>query len=147
MIFVCDIMLGRLARYLRILGFNTIHIRSKGELEGFVSNEPHLFFTKRRQGPSLYKNAVYIKSDKGVEQLKEITPIIKPFFNPDLVMSRCILCNRPLTDVEKEEIENLVPEFIYHRYDTFKACPECKRVYWGGTHTERMHTLIKEIGF
>ncbi|OPY71616.1 MAG: hypothetical protein A4E64_03231 [Syntrophorhabdus sp. PtaU1.Bin058] len=60
-------------------------------------------------------------------------------------MSRCIECNVPLVAAAREDIEHHVPEYIYHHHKDFKQCPSCKRVYWGGSHTEKMKKWIDEI--
>lgn len=142
--FLCDIMLGRLARYLRMLGFDAIHARSTASLNLYKGREDVLFLTKRKKAMG-FKNMVYIKADKAKDQLREIKDIIGPYIDKERFMTRCILCNADLEHVEKEEVEGLVPEFVYHTYKEFKRCPSCRRIYWEGTHTDYMEKLIEEV--
>jgi uncharacterized protein with PIN domain len=60
-------------------------------------------------------------------------------------MSRCIECNRELIPVNKEEIEFLVPEFVFHNYSNFRRCPSCGKVYWQGSHTEGIRDLLQDL--
>lgn len=136
-------MLGRLAKYLRILGLNAIYYRPSKKGKEFIFEEPYYFFTRRKVSP--YMNTIYIKSDKVQDQLKEIKEIIRPYIDPSLVMSRCIECNRELEYVEKEKVEPFVPEYVFHTQKEFRICPQCKKIYWSGSHVENMSKWIKEI--
>ena len=91
------------------------------------------------------KGNVCIKSDKVREQLCEIREIIRPFIDPGKIMNRCIECNVELIDVEKNDIEQKVPEFVFHQYPRFRSCPKCGKVYWEGSHTTGMAQLVREI--
>ena len=144
--FICDAMLGKLVKYLRILGLDTIYITALTELNSFKSvDEPPYFFTKRKMQKASYKESIYIQSDNVMDQLNEIKGIIKPYINPETFMNRCIRCNTLLSDAKKNDIEMLVPEFAYHRYNHFKTCQSCKKIYWEGSHVEHMRGWVKEI--
>jgi hypothetical protein len=145
MTFICDVMLGRLSRYLRILGLDSPCVKHPDCLNLLKnSEEPPYFFTKR-SGGFTYQKTICIKSDRIMEQLGEVRHIITPYIKPDAVMSRCIECNVPLVTTTRENIEQYVPEYIYHHHEDFKQCPSCKRVYWGGSHTEKMKKWIDTI--
>jgi len=145
MMFICDIMLGRLSRYLRMLGLDAPCASSPASTDawGHTGPQPY-FFTKRLKAPR-YERTVYIRSDRVMEQLLEIRPIIAPHVMPGAVMSRCIECNVPLVVTTREDVEHHVPEYIYHHYAEFKQCPSCKKVYWSGSHTENMKKWIDTI--
>jgi len=146
MIFLCDLMLGKLVKYLRILGFDTIYITSVAELDRYKDEySPPIFFTKRRKQKVPYSNCIFIESNDVFSQLSQIRDIIKPHINGKTLMKRCIQCNIPLNDAEKDDIEGLVPEFIFHTYSIFRTCPVCRKVYWKGSHAEHMEKWIKEI--
>jgi hypothetical protein len=144
--FLCDVMLGKLAKYLRILGFDTIYIKSAVMLDRYrYENNPPVFFTKRRVQKSSYSNCIYINSNSTIDQLKEIKNIIEPYIDKNATVKRCIRCNSPLNVVKKDDIEGLVPEFIFHTNDIFRFCPLCNKVYWEGSHIEHMGKWVKEI--
>jgi uncharacterized protein len=143
---ICDAMLGKLSKYLRILGLNTAHIRLLTELDKYRGEDgPSVFFTRRKTQMMPYKNTLYIKSDNVFDQLKEISGFIKPYVSMETLMSRCLSCNAMLVSVEKGEIEPFVPEYIFHRYAAFKTCPACRKVYWEGSHVEHMKECVKEL--
>ena len=143
--FACDVMLGKLAKYLRILGFDaTYPLGDVAHSDLYDQEDPRVFLTRRRK-VSAYERTVYITVENVREQFKELKELIKPFIDPDKVLSRCINCNVLLVDVKKETIEHRVPEFVFHTYNAFKVCPRCDRVYWAGTHANHMSRLIEEI--
>ena len=136
--FICDSTLGKLTKYLRILGFDTISINNLDILNKYKNlADPPLLFTKRIKIIS-YQPTIFIQTNKIQEQIKEIENIIKPYINGKDFMTRCIECNTLLEFVQKEDIEACVPEYIYHHHEEFKVCPSCKKVYWEGTHAEQM---------
>jgi len=162
---ICDAMLGKLATHLRMLGIDTAYNTDIGSLSiykcekgpssplsgngktGDLSEEPEkpLFFTRRSIKGVAYDRCVPITSDHVREQLQEIFDLIKPFIRKDRLMSRCIRCNTPLVDAAKDEIEPVVPEYVFHHYEQFKTCPSCRRVYWKGSHAEHMMGWMKEF--
>lgn len=143
--FACDVMLGKLAKYLRILGFDATYPLGDAALPDLYDREDPRVFLTRRTKASAYARTVYIRVENVREQLKELKELIKPFIDPDKVLSRCINCNVLLVDVKKETIEHRVPEFVFHTYNAFKVCPRCDRVYWAGTHAKHMSQLMEEI--
>lgn len=143
--FICDTMLGKLAKYLRILGFDAIYIKNVHTSQSFkVSSDPPFFLTRSTKAIP-YDRVVLIKSDKVRDQIAEISSIIRPCIDPARIMNRCIECNMQLSDVAKESVEQKVPEFIFHQYGQFRECPQCGKVYWEGSHTTSMTRLIEEI--
>jgi uncharacterized protein with PIN domain len=143
--FICDVMLGRLAKYLRILGFDAEYVRNDAASELHGSEGDDRVFLTRCTKVTGYPKVILIRSEKAREQIKEIKGLIQPGLRPEQIFSRCVECNAELVEVDKREIEPLVAEFVYHRYAHFKQCLSCKRVYWEGTHTEGMGRLLKEI--
>ena len=143
--FICDVMLGKLAKRLRLLGFDTVYARSVGALEEYSRIEGDRVFVTRRSTAAGFDRTVHIESEQIRQQLIQIKELIKSGLNADRVFHRCLECNAELADVEKTEIESLVPEFVFHSYAHFKVCPSCKRVYWEGSHTEGMKRMIKEL--
>jgi hypothetical protein len=144
---VCDAMLGKLARYLRMLGLDAAYAPSRAALERIGKIDPdRLLLTRRRSGgPSGFARTVRIDSEIAREQLREVKALIAPYLSRETVFSRCIECNVVLADVDKEDVEPSVPEFVYHNYTRFKTCPSCGRVYWEGSHSAGMAALIEEM--
>ena len=143
--FVCDAMLGKLAKYLRLLGFDASYAPSKAALEREMLREPGRMVLTRRTKNDFSSPTVRVRSEMVRAQLDEIKDLIKVDVDKTAVLDRCIECNLLLVDVDKTDVESLVPEFVYHAYARFKVCPSCKRVYWEGTHAKGMEKLIEEI--
>ncbi len=144
--FMCDAMLGKLARYLRALGLDAVYVRSASDMARYGMNgEASYFLTKRKFLGLSQGNLVYIKADNVIDQLKQIRTLILPYTSEKALMSRCTRCNTLLMDVGKDEVEGLIPEFVFHRYDSFKTCPSCKKIYWEGSHVEHMTEWIREL--
>jgi uncharacterized protein with PIN domain len=143
--FICDVMLGKLAKRLRLLGFDTIYARSSGALEELKGKEGDRVLLTRRSTMEGCTGTVRVESERVAEQLREIRGLIGPAIDKGRVFGRCTECNAELIEVEKTEIESLVPEFVYHTHARFRVCPSCKRVYWEGSHTESMKWMLKEL--
>ena len=140
--FICDSTLGKLTKYLRMLGLDTVLVRNPDALTTYkdLADLP-LLFTKK-EGPIAYHPIIRIKTDRVDEQIREIENVIGPYVNSELFMTRCLECNTILQHTDKEDIETRIPEYIYHHHEQFKICPSCRRVYWEGTHTERMKKWV-----
>jgi len=143
--FICDAMLGRLARRLRLLGFDTVYARSASALEEYRRKEADRVLLTRRSRIEANARMVRIESEHVVEQLREIKALIGPTIDTERIFRRCIECNTELIEAEKTEIESRVPEFVYHAHARFRVCPSCGRVYWEGSHTESMKRVLKEL--
>jgi len=145
MIFVCDVMLGKLARYLRMLGLDARYVRQGDDIASFqIQSEGSLFLTKKKGGASNWRTVV-INADDPKSQLLEIRKYIKKHLNRSTQMSRCLDCNALLADIRKEDIEQLVPEYVFHHHEHFKTCPSCGKVYWEGSHAVEMRAWIDKI--
>jgi hypothetical protein len=146
--FVADTHLGRLAAYLRMVGFDTVYSRDcqDKELAAISSNEKRILLTKDRG--LLKRNAVtrgcYIRAANPREQLAEV---LQRFDLLGLIvpLQRCVHCNALLQPAQKELIaDRLQPETKRH-YDEFSVCPACDRIYWKGSHYRRMRRFIESL--
>jgi len=150
--FLADRMLGRLAKKLRILGFDTLYLREAPEEEILerARREGRILLTKDRDllckalkaGLDVYG----VKSDKWRSQLSAVLKRFRISSESLEPFSRCIECNTKLEKVDKSRIESLVPEYVYRTQENFYSCPECGRIYWAGSHVEKMKDLLKELG-
>jgi len=146
--FVLDTHLGKLAKYLRMLGFDTLYKNNYTDTQlAFISSNEHRILLSRDRG--LLKRRIVthghcVRETNAIKQLKEILnwldikQHIKPF-------TRCINCNGLLKDVEKSDIEHLLQEKTKQYYDHFKQCSDCNNIYWKGTHFQRMNMMIKNL--
>jgi uncharacterized protein with PIN domain len=146
--FVLDVHLGKLARYLRMMGFDSIYRNdfSDRELVTISCREKRILLT-RDIGVLKYgclKHGYWIRTTVVLEQVKEVVsyynlcPSVLPF-------SLCMECNSPLLEVSKVQIEEKIPPLTRMYYDSFSQCVNCKKVYWRGSHYNRMYNLLKQI--
>ncbi|HOC46528.1 MAG: Mut7-C RNAse domain-containing protein [Syntrophorhabdaceae bacterium] len=145
MIFICDAMLGKLARYLRMLGLDAPYIR-QGETVLSSPKEPaHTLVFTKSTAKAGRPGTILVHNNDPQEQVLEVKKYIEPYVDPDAFMTRCMECNVQLIEVRKEDIESFVPEYIYHHHDEFRTCPSCHKVYWEGSHADEMHLWLKEF--
>lgn len=147
--FIVDSMLGTLAKWLRILGFDTLYFRAidDNELIRISRQQQRILLTKDNQlAKKRIDKYILISSDKLFDQLKEVLSIISHQKKLSLnLFSRCIKCNSELAEVDKKMIFNEVPEFVYRKYESFFRCTNCGNVYWEGTHKDMIDKTIKEL--
>lgn len=142
--FICDAMLGKLAKYLRLLGLDAVYIRPSAPWPVADDGEETCFVTRRRS-PTGCRRTIRVGSDNAIDQLREIRGVIRPLIDDEKALARCIKCNVVLETVGREEIEAVVPEYVFHRYLRFTRCRTCGRVYWEGSHVENIRRAIKEV--
>lgn len=143
--FLADHMLGKLAKYLRFMGYDTYYPSgdmSDEEIIEIAQREGRIILTRDKE-LAARANGIYIESDDYREQLRFL--VEKFGLSDDNLLTRCSVCNEPLVPVEKEKIRGRVPEYVYENHDEFYLCPKCNRVYWYGSHTERIEKEIREI--
>jgi uncharacterized protein with PIN domain len=139
---IADRTLGNLARKLRILGYDTLYWRG-GSVAGAVEaarSERRVLLTRSRklQGKPEDLEAVVVEADDPREQLREVVEKLHLKVEDARFFRRCLLCNEELLPMGKEEAEGRVPDFILQSYTVFHGCPQCRRIYWPGTHYARM---------
>jgi uncharacterized protein with PIN domain len=142
--FIADVMVGKLARWLRVLGFDVAYsnkyadeeIVQTAEAEGRVILTRDTGLTKRRTTAQ----CLLVSSGNYREQIRQVIDQLglKDFD----VFSRCLECNALLQSVDKEEVFERIPPFVYLTQKRFAMCPLCKRVYWHGTHANNMLNRI-----
>ena len=124
--FICDVMLGKLAKRLRLLGFDTVYVRSGDALEHYMRTEGDRVLLTRRSRITAPAGTVHIESERVAEQLRQIKDLIRSAIDMDRLFLRCTECNSELIEVDKTEIESLVPEFVFHDYARFRDAPRVR---------------------
>jgi len=144
--FVLDCHLGRLAAYLRMLGFDALHDKkcSDAELARLAFEERRILLTRDRGllKRSAVTHGYYVRHIQPREQLVEV---VRRFDLAGSAMpfARCLRCNTLLEDAPREEVQEQVPPRSRAHYTEFCRCPHCGRIYWSGSHYRRMQSLIQ----
>jgi uncharacterized protein len=146
--FVADAHLGGLARLLRMCGFDTLYDNNfaDSEIAAISAEDGRIVLTRDRE---LLKrreitHGCYVHTLKSALQLREV------FERLDLARSArpfalCLHCNAPLHAIDRAHAQQLIPSGVFTRYSQFSACDICGRVFWQGSHWQRMQALLRGI--
>lgn len=146
--FVADAHLGGLAHLLRMTGFDTLydnHFRDE-EIERIAGAQGRIVLTRDRE---LLKrrgitHGCYVHALRSAQQLREV------FDRLDLArgarpFTRCLDCNTPLHEIDKSLVASTLPAMVRERYQRFSTCDACRRVFWEGSHLQRMRAMVDEL--
>jgi uncharacterized protein with PIN domain len=147
--FLVDRMLGKLAKGLRMLGYDTIYYRGEDahQLLQLARQEGRVILTRntklvpRRSEDQILR----VTQDKPLLQLRELIQKGHIALDEENLFSRCLLCNTLLNEIPREEVEGKVPDFIFYQQKEFFQCPECRRIYWQGSHPKNMQKKLDEL--
>lgn len=146
--FIADEMLGKLAKWLRILGYDTVYktgmndneLLQQAIMENRIILTRDTLLIKRR----LAKRHLLIKDDFLPQQLKQVINEFK-LDTKSYFLTRCLVCNQSLVLVDKKEAQKQVPPYVYTTQDSFSKCPSCKRIYWRATHVTHLQQRLDFI--
>jgi uncharacterized protein len=146
--FVADVHLGALARSLRLLGFDTVYRNdlTDPELARLAARQRRIVLT--RDVGLLKRKSVtrghWLRTHDPERQLEEVAAalqlqrLIRPF-------TRCLACNGPLAPMARADARDQVPTRVYRRFRKFVRCGRCGRVYWRGTHFQRLQRTVARV--
>lgn len=145
--FTADCNLGKLAKWLRILGYDTLYDRGTADRNFLrkAGDEGRIALTRKRDlAGSLHTGSlVVVKADHVGGQIGEVLEALALEPDPAKRMTRCLNCNAPLEEVPKETVEDLVPAYIYEKYRRFRRCPSCGGIFWPGTHPRHVKEYLR----
>jgi len=150
--FIADNNVGKLAKWLRVVGYDTLLFKEKDDVkmieialsEGRVILTKDAQIIKRRLVTDGKLKAILIRHDDPKAQLRETVKTLnlnyhfKPF-------SLCLECNQMLIPRSKEEVQDLVPTHVFKNQEQYMECPSCHRIYWQGTHWQAMTRELREL--
>ena len=146
--FAADRMLGRLAKWLRVLGQDVVygrHLSGYGLIHA-ARRENRLILTRdhglKRKQPPPY---LFIDSDRYPEQVRQVVRECGLKIGNSL-FTRCLNCNSVLEPKAKEALQGVVPPYVFATQESFRSCPKCGRVYWPATHHDRMVEDLHKMG-
>lgn len=148
--FICDVHLGKLSKLLRFCGFDTLYRKdyTDSEIIGISLDDRRTILT-RDTGILKHKNVThgyYVRSRIPEIQLRET---IKRFDLVDKLnpFSRCSLCNGMLIKIDNEKVMNKIPPKVKEFANEFSYCPKCDKVYWKGSHYQKLRKMIEQIRY
>ncbi len=144
---LADCMLGRLTKWLRLLGYDTVYLNdaSDHQLARLARSDGRVLLTRDRAlAARRGLDSLLIRSEQLEEQVEQVREALGP--PPDSSLSRCSVCNTTLEDVSPGEVADRVPPYVRERHAEFRHCPGCGRVYWSGSHVEAMDEQVEGFG-
>jgi hypothetical protein len=147
--FLADRTLGKLAKGLRMLGYDTLYYREEDihQLIHLARQEDRIILTRntklalRRPKDRI----ITITEDHPSRQLKEVVQKGTLSLGEEKPYTRCLLCNDTINAIPREEAEGKVPDFIFSQQRDFYRCPKCRRIYWQGSHLNNMAKKVEEL--
>ncbi|HTY23778.1 MAG TPA: Mut7-C RNAse domain-containing protein [Desulfomonilaceae bacterium] len=132
--FDVDGTLGRLAKWLRILGFDAAYPRS-------VPSPGRYFVTPRELSGD--PRVVTVTAKDPMQQLKQVLSELELRADPDRFFTRCVICNVPVIEIPRTQVVGRVPKMIIRMKSEFHECPKCGRIYWEGSHLGRIKRRLE----
>ncbi len=146
--FIADVMLGRLAKWLRILGYDVVYNAQFEDDELFfrAHQEKRVLLTRDTE-LAARMNPQYCELIEETEFEVQLKHVISKF---DLnvshhIFTRCLLCNEKLAPEAKERVKEKVPEYVFETTDQFYRCPKCQKIYWAGSHIEHIKKFLETL--
>lgn len=150
--FLCDAMLGSLARWLRFFGFDSIFLEPGPEdrvLAEQARAEGRWLLTRDRELASAGPRTMLVRADNLEDQLVEVFGRLDLRPDATLENARCSECNGELVDVTREVVAEVAPPYVLATAPRFRRCTGCRRVYWPGSHgdriLERMEAVVRRL--
>jgi uncharacterized protein len=135
--FDLDGMLGKLAKWLRIMGLDAAFPRFRpGAGRLFVTTNPRVIFP----------GTIIVGSDNVFAQLRQVISAAQIRLDPELFLSRCLICNVPVHAISLEDARAGIPGTVFQSFDKFTKCSQCGRIYWSGTHRARILRTLRDNG-
>jgi uncharacterized protein with PIN domain len=147
--FIADGNLGKLAKEMRVLGYDTLYYGGKDfhELIQLARQQERVILTRNAKftAKGVECDIILITEDNPPLQLKELLKKGIISLTGNALFSRCLLCNSVVDRIGRQEVEGKVPEFIFHLHQEFYRCSRCQQIYWPGSHLERMKKRLNDM--
>ena len=144
--FIVDTMLGTLAKWLRVFGFDTLYEAGMDDdriLELAIS-ENHIIISRDRELCNRKPDSIFLETTDLDEQLARVLEFYP--VEEDKILSRCLECNFLLQTVARDLVKiEAVPEGVHDRYEEFWHCENCDKYFWPGTHFENMRQKASQF--
>jgi uncharacterized protein with PIN domain len=143
---LADGMLGKLAKWLRLLGYDTAYdnTATDPELARRARAEGRVLLTRDRElAGRRGLHTLLIQSEVLEEQVREVKDALGP--PPDSALSRCAVCNAALESISPDQIADRLPPYVLRTQPEFYRCPGCGRIYWPGSHVEEMREQLEQF--
>lgn len=146
--FIADSNLGKLSQYLRLLGFDCLYRNDyeDAEVADIALQQRRVVLTRDRRllQRKIITHGYFVRSDQPKTQVGEVLERLD-LYNVTAPFTRCVNCNGPLLEIDKEEVLDKLEPLTRAHFQDFKICQDCGQVFWPGSHFERAQKLLKEF--
>lgn len=147
--FVADVMLGKLAKTLRMLGYDVAYRSDASDdaVRLLALREGRVVLTRDREiaATGLPIRVVLVEGDRAADQLRRVVLALGLAVDEGRLFTRCLVCNEPVVQVSSGDVRGLVPPYVQRTQARFARCPSCGRVYWAATHVERAREWLRSV--
>ena len=145
--FAVEKTLGKLAKWLRILGFDTIYEQGVSAEEFEDEKKNRVLLTRTRRTWNIYgpESCMLITADRLFEQVQQVMRALAINFNKIQPFTRCIRCNAPIRPIDKNSVYGMIPDYIWETHETFQHCEKCNQTYWAGSHVTQAMEKIRQV--
>jgi len=146
--FITDASLGRLAKWLRLLGYDTVVFPNQAgrEMLRLAAAEDRIVLTRRKDMTERqFSGRLFLIA--GVDIASQLNDVISKYslkVDHQNMFGICLECNEKLYPVAREEVRDLVPPFVFENCTEYNQCPRCHNVYWAGTHQRNAMEFMKK---
>ena len=143
--FVAEDTLGRLAKWLRLLGFDTVYEREPFAKRMQGGGRIRLTRTREVYQKNRPGRVLFIDADGYMKQIRQVVDELDLSLSDIQPFTRCIRCNGPIRPTDKNGVFGQVPDYIWETNEAFKQCINCDRIYWPGSHTKQSMDRIRSL--
>jgi len=150
--FIADHNVGKLAKWLRMMGYDTLFFTGDDDWQMIMTalNEGRVILTRdtqiMRRGvvTSGRLKAILIQGDEPSQQMQQVAETLDLDYQSRL-FTICLECNQPLEERTKQQVKGRVPPYVFQTQDQYVECPSCHRIYWKGTHWKAMTKQLERL--
>ena len=147
--FATDATLGKLGRHLRAAGFDTLCQHQSRHVDSFFNtiDTERVILTRTTAVRVRFQNRplIFIRDNDPLQQMMQVVQALGIRQSDVRPFSRCLECNMDIMRVDRQAVKDRVPTYVWQRHQTFHACGKCRRIYWAGSHHDRLCKRLAAI--
>lgn len=144
--FILTDELGRLSKWLRILGFDAEVEKDRAALVIKSLRDNRIILTRdSKMSRFTGTRMIRIEADFIEKQMEQVIKELDLKITKEDFFKICIICNEDLEEVEREAVKGKVPQYVYESHNSFMRCPKCKKIYWQGSHWDLVNKFLERI--